>query len=407
MGIAVALGAPPPAPAVAPVEVGGYSIDTTSGSPLHRITRYQAGGTFALVRAYLFAVAVTYVPLIIAAALGPAPLGAPSGAVRLPFLYDWNIAFALLVSLPAVIVFTMSDHAALATALSRIQQDGILVIPESQAQELSRKWGPRFTKINSLSLVAGTLVGIVLVVGNINAYSQPGVGFWVDFTDPRPGALLVGCVFLYCIVVLYFSTIVYVIRSIAIAFFLNDVVDGAQLRMLPFHPDRCGGLRPVGSFGLRNQYVLSILGLNVVLLAGVTFGYLTIPSSLFALVTGAALAYMLLGPLVFMGPLLSFRTGMVRTKAELLGEVAQRLRRELQRLRRELAEGELRQEDEELIDRLRKVGGVIDELPVWPFDAHTLRRFFAAYVTPLLGAVAVALLDRAWDVVMSLIKLTS
>lgn len=36
---------------------------------------------------------------------------------------------------------------------------------------------------------------------------------------------------------------------------------------------------------------------------------------------------------------------------------------------------------------LRKIGSVIDELPVWPFDAGILRRFLTAYVIPLVGAV--------------------
>jgi hypothetical protein len=402
MGIALAAETPPSP--VTPIGVGGYVIDTTSGSPLHRLTRYQTGEMFVLVRAYLFAAAVTYGPLFIAALLGPAPIGRPSAHVRLPFLYDWNITFTFLVSFPALIVFIMSDHAALASALARIQEGGVLVIPEAESRKLSETWGPRFARINRLALVIGALVGVVLIFGNIDAYSRPGVGFWVDFSDHRPGALLLGCVFLYCIVAVYFFAIVYVVRSIAFAFFLNDVVDDAQLRMIPFHPDHCGGLRPMGRFGLRNQYVLSLLGFNVVLLIAVTISYLTVPSSLFALVTGVAVAYIALGPLVFMGPLLSFRSGMVRTKEELLGEIANRLRVELQRLRKELPSGELLREDEELLDRLRKLGSVIDELPVWPFDAHTLRRFLTAYITPLLGAAAVALLDKAWDVVLGVLK---
>jgi hypothetical protein len=59
---------------------------------------------------------------------------------------------------------------------------------------------------------------------------------------------------------------------------------------------------------------------------------------------------------------------------------------ELQRLRKELPAGKLLREDEELIDRLRKVGEVIDELPVWPFDADTLRKFLTAYVVPIAAA---------------------
>jgi hypothetical protein len=39
------------------------------------------------------------------------------------------------------------------------------------------------------------------------------------------------------------------------------------------------------------------------------------------------------------------------------------------------------------MDRLRKIGSVVDELPVWPFDASILRRFLTVYVVPVAGAV--------------------
>ena len=40
-----------------------------------------------------------------------------------------------------------------------------------------------------------------------------------------------------------------------------------------------------------------------------------------------------------------------------------------------------------MVDRLRKIGSVVDELPVWPFDAGTLRKFFAAYIIPAIGSI--------------------
>jgi hypothetical protein len=43
-------------------------------------------------------------------------------------------------------------------------------------------------------------------------------------------------------------------------------------------------------------------------------------------------------------------------------------------------------EDEELIERLRKMCAAIDELPVWPFDPGTLRKFMTAYVIPIVSA---------------------
>ena len=53
-----------------------------------------------------------------------------------------------------------------------------------------------------------------------------------------------------------------------------------------------------------------------------------------------------------------------------------------------------------MVDRLRKLGTVINELPVWPFDLGTLRQFLSAYVTPALGAIllkGVDLIEPAMD----------
>jgi hypothetical protein len=46
---------------------------------------------------------------------------------------------------------------------------------------------------------------------------------------------------------------------------------------------------------------------------------------------------------------------------------------------------------------LRKIGAVIDELPVWPFDAGILRKFLTAYITPLLSAVGYPVLKIVLD----------
>jgi hypothetical protein len=49
-------------------------------------------------------------------------------------------------------------------------------------------------------------------------------------------------------------------------------------------------------------------------------------------------------------------------------------------------QGVISDEDEQLIERLRKIGAVIDELPVWPFDSGTLRKFLTAYIIPIISS---------------------
>ena len=225
---------------------------------------------------------------------------------------------------------------------------------------------------------------------NYVAYVPETVGYWIaDHQQLR----VVGYLFLFSVFMVFALIPVYVSRTIAITMFLRDAVAHAELQIIPFHPDRCGGLRPVGQLGLRTQYGLTVFGLNVVSLVAISILYLNIPSTLYALIAAAAVAYLILGPVVFVGPLLPFRSGMLRTKAELMGEVAARLRLELQRLRRQLPAGDISKDDEDVIDRLRKLGAVFEELPVWPFDAGTLRKFLTAYVIPIGSAAIYPILE--------------
>lgn len=358
--------------------------ETTDASMLHRLVGYKGPGSPApsLVRVYAASVAVTYVPLLIGAALS-GTLSAPSASANLPvdtlyFLRDWNIAFTFLVSFPMLVVLLITDERVLATSLKRVQADGVLRFREA-AFEKAVAWKAKFRKINICAQIGGVVLGIALSFVTLQFYVNSG-GFWIASDDHHIRA--VGYVYLYCITLLYALIVIYVVRCIYVSLLLWDLVAPATIRMLPLHPDKCGGLRPVAQLGLRNQYTVSILGVNVVLLAAVSWTH----PAWHELIAIATLAYLVLGPIVFIGPLLPFRSGMLRTKAEWMSEVAQRLRVEFERLRLQIRSGEITEADESLIDRLRKIGSVIDELPVWPFDARTLRKFAGAYGVPLLAA---------------------
>lgn len=372
-------------------------LDTTRCSPLHRFVVLGRRP----IRAYLLAIGVTYLPLLVAALLSANPLARASGMLRLPFLRDWNVMFMFLVSFPALAALTVADQSVLQHALAQVRRDGVVTIDEPKRIALVAKWQKRFGWINIAAYIVAVFTGGTLVVLNYIAYSPGSVGYWITANGRLQPA---GIVFLYCVFAFYALIPIYVFRSVGISFFLRDLVARAHIRIIPAHPDHCGGLRPVGYLGLRNQYALTVFGLNVVLLAIISLAYLNVPVSLGALMIAAAVAYVLLGPLVFMGPLLPFRAGMLRTKTELMGDVARRLRVELDRLHDKLPDGPISREDEELIERLRKIGAVVDSLPVWPFDAGTLRKFLTAYVVPVLGAAGYPLLNAAVGLLIAKVR---
>lgn len=364
------------------------TLDTTAASLPHKFVHYYSHGEVKRppsgAKAYTAATLVGYVPLLIAGLFGPLPLATQTSTLHLPFLYDWNIAFMFLVSFPTLVALTVTDQHVLTTALRQVQLDGILIVPADAAFSLASTWRHKFKFINFWAQSVGLLIGIVVAYFNFLVYTPKQVGFWMA----SQGRLVPqGYVLLVSICLFYALLPVYILRSLAVSLFLKDIVGHAQLHLLPFHPDRSGGLRPVGNLGIRNQYLLTVFGLNVVFLFAVTTHYLGRGGWSYAVALAATAAYVTLGPWVFLGPLLPFRAGMIRTKSELMSEVAQRLRVELDRLRTKMTSGTITKEEEELIDRLRKLGAVIDELPVWPFDAGTLRKFVAAYIIPLIGTL--------------------
>jgi len=311
--------------------------------------------------------------------------------VRLPFLRDWNVMFMFLVTMPALVAYLVNDQRVLTSALGRTIRDEILELPASDAVTLCEDWRMRFRQVNVAAQAIGALIGVVVAWVNYRVYSPPDVGHWIMHDDRLT---LVGSLFLWSVFLFFALTAVYVVRSIAVTFFLRALLKYATIRVVPFHPDGSGGLRPVGAIGLNNQYLLSIYGVNVISLVIVSQS-LAVPEGLRVLMIAAAAVYALVGPIVFVAPLMQFRAGMMRAKIELMNEVAQRMRSELERVRGKLRSGDITKQDEELIDRLRKIGGVINDLPVWPFDAPTVRKFLTAYLAPLVGSFGFPLVTMA------------
>jgi hypothetical protein len=341
------------------------------------------------------AVALTYVPLLVAASRGSVPLWGGVDSGPLTFLHDWGLGYALLVSLPSLVVLLVSDEHVLCTSLDEVQRDGVIALSKSVTDSLRATWKKRFRICNLIAQLVGIGFGIALGLLTLRLMRKAAPS-WIA---PEGQLHLAAYVYLYCIILLYTVVIIYVARCIVLSYFLRALVAAAPLRILPLHPDRCGGLRPVGRLGLRNQYTLTVLGINIVLLLVVWVYFMHDTAPLRIVMIGASAAYLILGPVIFMAPLLPFRAGMQEAKTEWTHEVARVVRVEIDRLRVQIGRNEIAKQDEESIERLRKLGAAIDELPIWPFDAGTLRRFATAYIVPvalpLLGEMAQALLKAS------------
>jgi hypothetical protein len=364
-------------------------LDTTGGSVIHylfdRLRFLRVGKKFSRIALYGLALVIAFVPLFaVTATTGPASVSLfhPAGSIKLPFFHDLNSLFMYLVSFPCLVILAATDQETLVEALKSVIADGTVELSAKRQIELADDGSRSFRYYNTAAQLIGVVIGAAVAVFNYKAYVLEPTGLWITFDGQM---LPAAYVYLYCIWIFYTIVTIYVIRSVFIALLLRDIVKKAELHMLPFHPDRAGGLRPVGHLGLRNQYGLTMFGLNVVLLLFVN-QYLTKNDFLIGLMIAAIVVYLVVGPLVFVAALLPFRSAMRRNKERLMKTLALRMRRELDRLHGQLSKDPITKDDEELIDRLRKIGAVIDELPVWPFDAVTLRKFVTAYFIPIASA---------------------
>jgi hypothetical protein len=103
------------------------------GSLLHRFLDYEVWTKrpFPRTRIYVASIVVTYVPLLVAAALSPLSLWTPSPALHLPFLRDWNISFAFLVSFPTLVVLLATDDHEFRVSLELIRSQGVICVNSS------------------------------------------------------------------------------------------------------------------------------------------------------------------------------------------------------------------------------------------------------------------------------------
>ena len=352
-------------------------LDTKQYSILHRLTGFDGEVLPTLVIVYLACVAITYLPLLAVASWGLAT----NQGIRLPFLLDWNITFTFLVSFPTLVILIVTDDHVLTQALQQVWSSDVISTNVEDPEVLVQTWTARFRWANIGSYAVGLVLGAILSWYTLQVYVWTKAGFWAA---PTGVIEPIGVVYLYCITLLYGVIAVFVTRSVCIALFLSALVDKVTVRLLPFHPDGCGGLQPVGRLGLRNQLTLTILGLNIAILGFITRHYLVPHGAEAWMIIIAVLAYLILGPVVFIGPLLPFRTGMLRSKATLMGELSDRLRADFTAIRGRLKDDGLVDADLQTLERLKKVGSMIEGLPVWPFDARTLRTFGSAYLVPLV-----------------------
>ena len=98
--------------------------------------------------------------------------------------------------------------------------------------------------------------------------------------------------------------------------------------------------------------------------------------------------YVILSPIVFYCPLRPFRRAMIRSKRELMLPLANQMQVELARVAKKAKANPPYQGDGDKLAVMQKIGEQIDEIPTWPFNIVTLRKYALALLTPSFQRVS-------------------
>jgi len=168
---------------------------------------------------------------------------------------------------------------------------------------------------------------------------------------------------------------------------LKDVV------LHPLHPDKAGGLRPLGRYALATTYIIAFGGSVTALGEYIWLKSADLPDAYFF---HAALGlYLILAPLVFFAPLSGAHEAMRKAKDNLIQQLSKQFNKDYSKAYDEIenSAGTLK-DNIEKIEQLQRLHKLTSEFPVWPFDFDTLRKFFITISSPIFTIIFSVIVDH-------------
>lgn len=182
-------------------------------------------------------------------------------------------------------------------------------------------------------------------------------------------------------------------RMYVTAKYVSKISQEFDLRIQILHPDKCGGLKPIGDLCLSNSFILIVMGIYF----AIAIAIYQDREFLFAYVFGL-LIVIVFSMLSFIWPAYSVHKIMLKEKIKKL-EILDRVVSDQIPVINKPVKMELSEikEYEVLQDQYRKV----EEFGTWPFDTSILRKFIASEIV-LLFSGGIALLIKVLNKLLGL-----
>jgi hypothetical protein len=300
----------------------------------------------------------------------------------------------------AIVTYYVWMPRGIAAAFNGLHGNGVVGDPRptSSQQNNPQQTYPAFIKETQtlfggwwwpvVSLVIAISTTLTLNLPQYQAFRRSAA--WAADTLSLILTLLWVAVAVYCVTLLLIYSMLSIYR-------LNALFNSFAIRVRPLHPDRAGGLAPLGNFTLTLSYLIPFVGILLVLtpitrnyVAMGTLQYRWSPEILVALII-----YIIAAPAVFFAPLSVAHNVMNEAKNQLLLQIARRFEMEYHSVQNKL-DGELSglKDDLKTLEELQSLHDTTSKFPVWPFNAANMRRFGTSYISPIILALVIDLITN-------------
>jgi hypothetical protein len=313
---------------------------------------------------------------------------------------DWLYEFLVHPTIIAYFVWIQSSGQKLFAELARRD-----IVPEDHLEKVIDRLDKRLK--SRRAWIAGIVFGLIFAIWftmafgpelSFSPYEKAPYDSWL-IKDPAIALIRSPIIFVvfYALVVAIFYSLPLIILAV------NDAFRYQDIRVEPLNSDSSGGLGFISHFSAKLGYLIAVLGVLLIarIMANITrlgdparaLDPADLSNYVFLLGIGA---YLILSPVPFLWPLWMAHKAMIRYRDGLLNGISKRYSVLLTGLTTYSDKSE--PVNENLLKQIRQVDeartAIKKQVPTWPFNTSSLGKFLGLTLSPLVGGIIKAILDR-------------
>lgn len=248
-----------------------------------------------------------------------------------------------------------------------LRENNIIKNNKAEYDELLMKLSKWYSSkaIIFLALVVSVIINVFVMIKKKDSWSGINGGITAFY-------------FRLFVIINYYMIVVILHKCIVTTLALNKVFR-FELNLQPLHPDRCGGIKSIGSLAIAMHYFLQLILVFLTMIA--FFNPKNLHNIAFVLMF---LAFVCLTLFSLFFSLYKAHDKMQKTKLDLLSKLHLEFQKYYEKLYENLSDKDFKKKTADNLQTINNLYALANNMPVWPFDLQSLLRFFSTISIPIL-----------------------